>query len=239
MHATPAWVVRHRVGTAAELHERWPDDSSREPRTVAVCEVVGPPSIVLGSSQPEPGLDEAESERIGVVVTRRSSGGGAVYVAPGRQVWVDVWIPRGDPLWMDDVIESSGWLGRAWLRALTEAGVGAGGLTVHSGRLEKGGWGDVVCFASIGPGEVCADGLKLVGLSQRRTRDGALFHMCCPLDPPGGELARLLDLEDDSRRELEALLERRATSLGEVLGSDDEATGAVAGLVVFALEGAT
>ena len=33
-------------------------------------------------------------------------------------------------------------------------------------------WSALVCFAGLGPGEVTLDGQKLVGLSQRRTRDG-------------------------------------------------------------------
>src|ERR1700722_18479985 len=238
MTASSAWLVQHRRGAASELHGRWPEDSLRGSRIVAMCEVTGAPSIVLGSSQPEPDLDPAESARTAVVVTRRSSGGGAVYVAPASQVWIDAWIPRGDPLWVEDVIDSSAWLGRAWLQALAEEGVGA--LAVHAGRLGKTNWGDVVCFASIGPGEGCANDMKLVGLAQRRTREGALFHTCCPLDSPGGELLRLLDLGDDSRRELDELLVRRATCLREVVAgattTDAYLLDAVAKRVVSSVE---
>ena len=39
-------------------------------------------------------------------VVRRRSGGGAVLVGAGEQVWVEVWIPRDDALWDDDVIRS-------------------------------------------------------------------------------------------------------------------------------------
>jgi lipoate---protein ligase len=235
MPAAPAWVVQHRRGTASELHRRWPEDSSRDSRIVAVCDITDPATIVLGSSQPEPELDPDETERTGAVVARRSSGGGAVYVAPAAQVWVDVWIPKGDPLWVDDVIDSSAWLGRAWLDALTV--VGAGGLEVHRGRLEKGGWGEVVCFASIGPGEVSAGGRKLVGLAQRRTRDGALFHTSSPLDPAGAELVRLLDLEDEPRRELDSLLGLRATCLREAVArTETDLLDSVAKLVVSSVE---
>jgi lipoate-protein ligase A len=39
-----------------------------------------------------------------------------------------------------------------------------------------------VCFAGVGPGEVLADdGAKLVGISQRRTRNWALFQCAVPL----------------------------------------------------------
>jgi lipoate-protein ligase A len=232
------WLVERRRGTASEIHRRWPDDSSRDSRIVAVCEITNPATIVLGSSQPEPELDQAEVARTGVVVTRRSTGGGAVYVAPAAQVWVDVWIPRGDPLWVEDVIDSSAWLGRAWLDALAVAGVN--GLMIHGGRLEKGGWGEVVCFASIGPGEVSTNGMKLVGLAQRRTRDGALFHTCCPLDAAGAELVRLLYLGGEQRRELDSLLGRHATCLREAAPrTETDLLESVAQLVVSAVGSST
>jgi hypothetical protein len=34
----------------------------------------------------------------------------------------------------------------------------------------------VVCFASVGPGEVVRGGSKVVGVSQRRTKDAARFQ---------------------------------------------------------------
>ena len=37
-------------------------------------------------------------------------------------------------------------------------------------------WSRKVCFGGLGPGEVTVDGHKLVGISQRRTRDGARFQ---------------------------------------------------------------
>ena len=39
---------------------------------------------------------------------------------------------------------------------------------MHAGALECGRFGKQVCFAGIGPGEVTVDGVKVVGLSQRR-----------------------------------------------------------------------
>ncbi len=103
----------------------------------------------------------------GVDVVRRRSGGGAVLVGAGEQVWVEVWIPRDDPLWDDDVIRSSWWLGETWKRALEE--LGAPGLLVHRRRSTGRDWSDLVCFAGIGPGEVMAGTAKVVGVAQRRT----------------------------------------------------------------------
>ncbi|MGO9343896.1 MAG: hypothetical protein ACLP6E_15480 [Acidimicrobiales bacterium] len=176
-----AWLVERRTGTAAELHEPWPDEDLRADRVVAICDVVGSPTLVLGSSQADPGITGRRIGPTALETARRSSGGGAVLVAPGAQVWVDVWLPRGDGLWDDDIVRSSSWLGSAWSRALADVGVRREDLAVHSGRLARSSWSDLICFAGVGPGEVCWKNRKLVGLAQRRTRAGARFHTMSPL----------------------------------------------------------
>ena len=165
-----AWFVERRTATAIELHRPWPDEELQSDRVMAVCNVNGPPTLVLGSSQSDfwhPSSAGSESKG-DLQITRRSSGGGAVLVSPGEQIWVDVWLPRGDPLWDDDVVRASLWLGSAWKRALGDLGVGD--LEVHTGRLARDRWSDLICFAGVGPGEVCWKSRKLVGLAQRRTR---------------------------------------------------------------------
>jgi lipoate-protein ligase A len=210
-----AWLKQTRRASARELHMPWPDEQSRTQRIVAVCEPTLPVTLVLGSSQPDPRLDSVETERRGVVTARRESGGGAVLVSPGAQIWVDVWLPRGDELWEDDILRSSFWLGAAWMEALRELGVSD--LAIHTGRLVHTRWSDAVCFAGTGPGEVSAGGRKLVGIAQRRTRDGGRFHTVCPVDPFAESLVRLFDLDPGERRDLEALLEARATCLRDLI----------------------
>ncbi len=90
-------------------------------------------------------------------------------LVPGEQVWIDFWIPAGDGLWDDDVVRAAAWAGRAWAGAARS--LGATALTVHGGSVVTTPWSARVCFAGLGPGEVVAGGCKLVGLSQRRTRD--------------------------------------------------------------------
>jgi lipoate---protein ligase len=53
-------------------------------------------------------------------------------------------------------------------------------------------WSELVCFAGIGPGEVMLDGRKLVGLSQRRTRDGVRIQGTLYTSSPTIDLAALL-----------------------------------------------
>jgi lipoate-protein ligase A len=139
---------------------------------VEVLEVTGP-ALVLGSTQPESVVDIDAARATGIDVVRRRSGGGAVLLLPGRHTWVDVTIGRSDPLWDDDVAIAFHWLGRAWARAGGALGVAP---AVHTGAPVESAWSRRVCFAGIGAGEVLLDGQKLVGISQRRTRDGARFQ---------------------------------------------------------------
>ena len=69
-------------------------------------------ALILGSGQKEAIADLADAEAAGVDVARRRSGGGAVLLAPGRSLWIDVLLPREDPRWSDDVVDSSVWLER-------------------------------------------------------------------------------------------------------------------------------
>jgi lipoate-protein ligase A len=202
------------------LHERWPEESSRNSRVISVCDPTAPPTLVLGSSQRAPELDPEFECRTGVVLARRSTGGGAVSIEPGGQVWIDVWIPRDDPLWVNDVVLSGFWLGRAWLGALEENGVAD--LVVHTGRLNRTPLSDLVCFAGIGPGEVSVGKAKLVGTSQRRNREGALIHTYCPLDPVGRSVLAPLAISVTLRLELEELLAREATCLRDAVGVADD-----------------
>src|SRR5262245_63136094 len=116
--------------TAAALHAR----ELPNPVEPAVWWLdVDAPALVLGSSEPLAHVDHDACRRAGVDVVRRRSGGGSVLVAPGDTHWVDIVLPRNDPLWVDDVGQSAWWLGESWQRALLALGVG--GTSVHHGPM--------------------------------------------------------------------------------------------------------
>jgi len=186
------WAVERAVGSAADLHGR----ELREPmrRSVSVLEV-DRPALVLGSTQ---ALTVANGEALadaGVELVRRRSGGGAVLLVPGETLWVDVSLPRADPLWDDDVAHATHWLGRAWAGAL--GALGAEGR-VHTGGLVRARWSSLVCFAALGPGEVSVGGRKVVGVAQRRTRAGARFQCALHRSWRPGPLLALLHLDGGS-----------------------------------------
>ena len=89
------------------------------------------------------------------------------------------------------------WVGAWWMEAL--AGIGQQGLDVHHGRSVPGAFGDLVCFAGRGPGEVFHGAAKVVGLSQWRAREGALFSSCAYLRWDPAPLLALVDVDEDGR----------------------------------------
>ena len=141
-------------------------------RRLVVLEIERP-ALVLGSTQRETDADAVAVAAFDVELTRRRSGGGAVLLVPGQTLWIDVELSREDPLWDDDVGRSFHWLGGSWLVALASLGVRG---VLHTGPVLETVWSRKVCFGGLGPGEVTVDGRKLVGISQRRTRDGARFQ---------------------------------------------------------------
>lgn len=167
--STP-WAVDRVRGPAAGLFAASLDALSVvEQPTVRLLEPDAP-VLVLGSGQ-QPGVAAR-----GVPVVQRRSGGGAVWLDPATQVWVDIIVPRTDPRWTDDVSASFDWLGQVWASALVGLGVPSASVGVHHGPLVRNRWSPLLCFAGVGPGEVLIGHRKVVGISQRRTRQGALFQ---------------------------------------------------------------
>jgi lipoate-protein ligase A len=165
----------------------------------------------MGSSQPVTDVDADVADGEGITLVKRRSGGGAVWVHPHESVWIDVTISRTDPLWLDDISESMVWLGDVFVRALApwvEA-------TVRTEEFDSGRDGRTVCFASASPGEVFVGKSKLVGISQRRTREGA--RMQCVLYRTWNPLSWVHCLSDPALRD--RILQLRVTEL-RVAASD-------------------
>lgn len=185
-----------------------------EPRRVVLAREVMGPTLVLGSTQPTELVDALAMRQRGVVMARRRGGGGAVYLEPARQLWLDAWIPRDDPLWVADVSAAAEWVGAWWVDALARRG--QQGFDIHCGRSVPGDFGELVCFAGRGPGEVFHGGRKVVGLSQWRAREGALFASCAYLQWDAQPLLELLYVDEHAQEELGRGVTQIAVGLGEL-----------------------
>ena len=174
---------------------------------------------MLGSTQPLASIEEAATAAYGAELVRRRSGGGAVFVAPGAQVWLDLFVPIGDPLYDVDVSRAAGFVGELWRKSLVELEGAAADFVVHTGPLVSSPWSRLWCFSGVGPGEVSADGHKLVGVSQRRSRAGAWFFTmaCIDLDP--GRDASFLRGGAEWRSGLASELERSHVPLASPLAA--------------------
>lgn len=208
------WSVEPRAARARDLCNEWPGAAKRTSRAAALCRVTAA-ALVIGSTQPLETVDLDSARRSGIEIVRRGVGGGAVLVSPDAQVWIDVWLPRADPLWDDDVVRSAGWLGETWRSAL--GALGAAPLDVHRGKSLEGPWARLVCFGGLGPGEVTVRGSKLVGLAQRRTRQGARYLTVAHLSFEASAIVELLALDGADRGSAVAEIGRESVGLADVL----------------------
>ena len=133
------------------------------------------PAIVLGAAQRNEAIDHEAAEANGIAVVRRRSGGGAVWLDASSVSWIDVLIGVGDPLWKADVGEAFWWLGDLWVNSL-RAYDRSLDVAAYRGPLRTNEWSKLICYAGLGPGEVTLGGVKVVGVSQKRTREAALFQ---------------------------------------------------------------
>lgn len=190
------------------------------------------PVLVLGSTQ-DPGVaDAGRLEEAGVELRRRRGGGGAVLAAPDSTVWVDVWLPRHGALWMDGAPATARMVGAWWRDALIAAGADGARLAIHAGGLVRGPWSDLVCFAGRGPGEVIADGRKVVGLTQWRCREGALVQGCAYRTWDPSRLVDLLAVPGRDRQPLLGALAGAACGLSD-LGAAGFGPGDLLGALPF------
>jgi len=207
------WSVLERRASAAVLHGVVPDPLGR--RLACGCLPTGP-AVVMGSAQAASDFDASLLAAQGLELVRRRSGGGAVLVAPGCQVWLDVFVPKGDVLAQPDVGESFHWLGQAYADAIA-AVLGMSRtkalVEVNLGPVRTTPWSKVLCYAGLGAGEVTVAGRKVVGMSQRRERTGAWFHTMAILGEKAGDLGGVLSGSEQRRSQARAVL--AATGLGQ------------------------
>ena len=182
---------------------------------------------MIGSAQPASDFAAPRLAAAGIELVRRRSGGGAVLVAPGAQVWLDVFVPNDDVLAEVDVGRSFYWLGEVFAAAIASVlGTAAeqGEIVVNRGARQSTTWSRTLCYAGLGAGEVTVAGRKVVGMSQRRERSGAWIHSMALLSDRAGDLVDLLagsgERREGARAGLAAAGLRDAEQLAEPLTAE-------------------
>ncbi len=172
---TGTWRLDRVEGAPSDVHSlEIPGNTGRSVWVVAATS----PALVLGSTQAESDVRSGAAAAAGLDVVRRRSGGGAVLVEPTDLVWIDVIVPRTDPLWDDDIGRSGIWLGEVWQRALSDFGVAT---EMHSGPMPRDDLARTVCFVGRAAPELTVGGAKVLGVAQRRTRHWARFQCAAVL----------------------------------------------------------
>lgn len=133
------------------------------------------PALILGRGQSPQVLGDTQLQ-----VITRFSGGGAVLMDEGL-LSLDVLLPAADRLLDGDLTAVFLTVGHAWARALES--LGCDDVAVHEGAAQAQRRGSprqqllaAICYATLGRGEVTVAGRKVIGLSQRRRRPGALVQ---------------------------------------------------------------
>ncbi|MGH9122331.1 MAG: hypothetical protein ACRDYC_10370, partial [Acidimicrobiales bacterium] len=114
----------------------------------------------------------------------------------------------------DDAGRATWWIGDAWWRAVADLGLPGPPTSVWRGVMSRAPWSDLVCFAGRAPGELVSDAGKVVGISQRRSRAGALFQCGAALTWDPRLLLELLDIPEPDRDRAATDLATAASPLG-------------------------
>ncbi|MGA7671012.1 MAG: biotin/lipoate A/B protein ligase family protein [Nitrolancea sp.] len=162
-------------------------------------------SVILGVGQPASQLDLQACRDVGCDVLRRISGGTAVF-HDGNTVSFQLVLPEGHPFLSDDIHVNYRRIAEVVIAMLASFGVESRWASLDEARADRSPAGlDGICFSSLAPFEVMANGKKLVGLAQVKRHSvsalqGMLYLRSRPLlsaqlvarDP--AEISRLADL---------------------------------------------
>ena len=178
-----------------------------------------PYAVTIGYNQDISGIDILKCLSAGIDVVRRPTGGRAVFHAEEftYSFFAESTAQNAELYRMvHEVIQL----------ALESLGIHAGFCRSTLPRQQGGATaGAVSCFTASARHELQVEGRKLVGSAQRRTRNVLLQHGSLPLSSRHKELCRLMALpEGDAFEEIRDEMERKTTSLEEILGYIPEYT---------------
>lgn len=171
----------HSVMSHAEQEQHWNTTQLLQPVQQPLWRIwtYEAPAVVLGCAQNTWYDDVIRRAPHGVACVKREAGGGAVLTGPWM-VSASVVLPLDHPWVRGGLIDSYRALGELHALVLQQHGITAQALTTqdvaaarHGRHANAPAW---ACFGGLSHGEVVdAEGRKLVGLAQRRRRNGVLL----------------------------------------------------------------
>jgi len=184
--------------------------------------------LVLGFSQKQSILNQDALRIQPFPVYHRRAGGTAVLVGPGL-LSLDIILPAGHPLILQDVIESYRWLGEVWVESLGRLGVGTRLVSPREAHAQKAllkqeasrideSILNRACFGSLSSYEVIAEKRKVVGLDMIRRRSGSHLQAGILLKWEIDPLVELLGHTTDEQAILRKGLSERAVGLDSLAG---------------------
>lgn len=186
-----------------------------------------PEGLVLGFSQKHDILNPAQSDRR-IPIYHRRAGGTAVLVG-SHLLSLDVMLPTGHPLILQDIVESYRWFGEAWVAALALLGIHTRVVPPAEAHAQR----DLLkqsetrvyeslmhraCYGTLSPYEVVAGLRKVVGLDMIRRRSGTLLQAGVLLHWETDTLAYLLGHTVEEQRLLREGLQQRAIGVDTLAG---------------------
>ena len=198
-------------------------------RPVLYWSLAEPTGLVLGFSQKRDILNpKALQAGQAIPIYHRRAGGTAVLVGP-HLLSLDVFLPAGHPLIMEDVVESYRWFGETWVAALQRIGVQTRIVSIEEAHAQRALLKQPhtqsyerlmhrACYGTLSPYEVVSGRRKVVGLDMIRRRAGTLLQAGVLLHWDTKLLAYLLGHTDEEQHLLRVGLLDRAVGVDILAG---------------------
>ncbi len=175
------WRFNEQLGTADQLHNM---AAPLGGGFTAALNQIATDALVLGSSQTTDLIDQKRANDDSIEIAKRRTGGGIVFIDKRQDAWLDIYVPSDAPFLSPKIENSFDWLGLIWLEALKATAPEVGFRLLKSKPTNPASLAGSLCFNSMGFGEIALGPSKVVGISQRRSRDYSKFQ--CLYCPSGG-----------------------------------------------------
>jgi len=175
-----------------------------------------PACLSLGYAQPFADVDVKRLKERGWEVVRRATGGRAILHTD--ELTYSVIAPNDEPRVAGTVLESYNRLAQALLQAVKNLDVPVE-MNEQVGHASSMTYPNPVCFEVPSTYEITADGKKLIGSAQARTKEGVLQHGSLPLTGDLTRICQALVFENESvRTDASKRLLARAATVESALG---------------------